>query len=293
MMVTMFSQYVLLILEKKKITRMFNAFRTHRYCKNKFEVEQVNVKYECDNTTRVTPDLSFKKMFADIEYINTLAGTPGLEANEICENLGKMCLVAKPSEERKGQIEIQIPPIRPDVLHACDIAEDAAIGFGYRNLKTFLPPTNTVGRQQPINYLTELLRSEIGLAGFQEVLTLGLNSKEENFTFLRKKIAPAVTLSNPITTDFQICRTTLLPGILRTLSANIGQFRVSQGIKAFEISDVVCRDDDQKDASGTGTFNRRKFGAVYVMFSNVGENFSFLIRLLRGLTRVTYTTHSQ
>jgi phenylalanyl-tRNA synthetase beta chain len=243
MMVTMFSQY----------------------CKNQFEVEQVNVIYEDDpKNPRVTPNLSSKKMFADIEYINTLAGTPGLDATKICHNLGKMCLVARPSEEKKGQIEIEIPPIRPDVLHACDIAEDCAIGFGYGNLKTFLPPTNTVGKQQPINYLTELLRSEIGLAGFQEVLTLGLNSVVENFTFLRKQVTPTVELSNPITTDFQICRTSLLPGILRTLSVNIGKFRISQGLRAFEISDVVYRDDDKKDASGTGTYNRRKFCAVYV-----------------------------
>lgn len=253
-----------------------------RYCAKPFVVEQVDVVYEGTDKRVTTPDLTSRKMRADVSYINALAGTPGLSASTICENLGKMMLVARPvpatstsdddaaasKTSSEEQIEIEIPPIRPDILHACDIAEDAAIGFGYNNIKTLLPPTNTVGKQQPINYLTELLRSEVGLAGFQEVLTLGLNSRDENYTHLRiPDDGRAVALSNPVTMEFQICRTTLLTGILKTLQHNIGQFRISEGLRAFEISDVVRRfeDDEMKnDPSGTGTYNRRHMAAVYV-----------------------------
>jgi len=239
-----------------------------KYCARPFEVEQVNVVYEATNTTKVTPDLSNTAMTADVSYINTLAGTPGLPADKICENLGKMMLTAKPSsdeDKNRPQVISSVPPLRPDILHACDIAEDAAIGFGYNNIKTSLPPTNTVGKQQPINYFTELLRSEMGLAGFQELLTLGLNSTADNFTNLRKKVDDsAVILQDPVTVDFQLCRTTLLPGLLNTLAFNIGRHRISEGLRAFEISDVVHKDPTKTDKSGTGTFNRRHFVAAYV-----------------------------
>ncbi len=56
------------------------------------------------------------------------------------------------------QVEVAVPPTRSDVLHACDIAEDMAIAFGYNNLKKRPLTTITVGRQQPINQLTDLLR---------------------------------------------------------------------------------------------------------------------------------------
>lgn len=34
-----------------------------------------------------------------------------------------------------NQIEIEIPPTRADIIHACDIVEDAAIAYGYNNIQ--------------------------------------------------------------------------------------------------------------------------------------------------------------
>jgi phenylalanyl-tRNA synthetase beta subunit len=59
---------------------------------------------------------------------------------------------------------------------------------------------------------------------------LGLKSIEE---------VPAVHISNPKTLEFQVCRTTLLPGILKTIAANK---KMPLPIKIFEVSDVVIKD---------------------------------------------------
>jgi hypothetical protein len=63
-----------------------------------------------------------------------------------------------------------------DILHECDVMEDVAIAYGYNNLPIVLPKTNTIGKQQPLNKLTDLLRGELAQAGYIEVLTLGLVS---------------------------------------------------------------------------------------------------------------------
>lgn len=34
-----------------------------------------------------------------------------------------------------------------DILHVCDIIEDAAIGYGYNNIQMTFPKTNTVAKQ--------------------------------------------------------------------------------------------------------------------------------------------------
>lgn len=52
---------------------------------------------------------------------------------------------------------------------------------------------------------------------------------------------PAVHISNPKTLEFQVCRTTLLAGILKTICANK---KMSLPIKVFEISDVVLKDPE-------------------------------------------------
>lgn len=50
---------------------------------------------------------------------------------------------------------------------------------------------------------------------------------------------PAVLISNPKTLEFQVVRTELLPGLLKTLAANK---KMPLPLKLFEISDVVLQD---------------------------------------------------
>jgi phenylalanyl-tRNA synthetase beta chain len=118
-------------------------------------------------------------------------------------------------------MSVSVPPTRSDVLHACDIMEDVAIAFGYDNIKKTVPKTVTIGKQHPINKLTDLLRLEFASIGFTEVLTLGLCSVMENFDFLRRKNDPpiAVEIANPKTIGFEICRTSLLPGLFKTVQS--------------------------------------------------------------------------
>lgn len=50
----------------------------------------------------------------------------------------------------------------------------------------------------------------------------------------------ACHISNPKTLDFQVARTSLLPGLLKTIASNRN---MPLPLKTFEISDVVLRDD--------------------------------------------------
>lgn len=102
-------------------------------------------------------------------------------------------------------LEVGVPPTRSDVLHPCDIAEDVAIAFGYNNIAETMPAASTVGRELPLNQLTELLRVDVAAAGFTEVLTWALCSKAENFERLRRHDEGAVEIGNPATQEFQVC----------------------------------------------------------------------------------------
>lgn len=44
----------------------------------------------------------------------------------------------------------------------------------YNNIKRVLPPTMHIGRQFPLNKLTEQLREQVAQAGFTEALTFAL-----------------------------------------------------------------------------------------------------------------------
>lgn len=49
---------------------------------------------------------------------------------------------------------------------------------------------------------------------------------------------PAVHISNPKTLEFQVVRTTLIPGLLKTISSNK---QLPLPLKLFEISDVAYK----------------------------------------------------
>jgi len=137
-----------------------------------------------------------------------------------------------------------------------------------------VPQTLCLASEQPLNHLTDLLRHELAGAGFAEALTFGLLSNKENFENMRRvpedkalkaagdsqhaylPLAMPVRLSNPKTREFEVCRTSLLPGLLLTLMHNKHN---SPPIKLFEVSDVVIQDPTKE----TGARNQRRAAGLY------------------------------
>uniref|UniRef100_A0A8C7WGY7 phenylalanine--tRNA ligase n=1 Tax=Oncorhynchus mykiss TaxID=8022 RepID=A0A8C7WGY7_ONCMY len=156
------------------------------------------------------------------------------------------------------QIEVEIPPTRSDVIHACDIMEDAAMAYGFNNITRTTPRTYTVASQLPLSKLSELLRQDLAAAGFTEALTFALCSQEDIADKLLKNISEtrACHISNPKTAEFQVARTTLLSGLLKTVAANR---KMPLPLRLFEISDVVLKDETKY----VGARNNRCLCAVY------------------------------
>ncbi|PVD37356.1 hypothetical protein C0Q70_04355 [Pomacea canaliculata] len=142
-------------------------------------------------------------------------------------------------------------------MHACDIMEDAAIAYGYDNIPMMFPSTSTTGAQFSLNSLSDLIRQETATCGFTEVLTFALCSREDISDKLLQDIkrSKPVHIANPKTLEFQVARTTLLPGILKTIHHNKN---MPLPLKLFEISDVVLQ-DPSKDV---GARNERRLCAV-------------------------------
>ena len=105
-----------------------------------------------------------------------------------------------------------------------------------------LPPTNTIGKQLPINKLCDLLRVDVAAAGFCEALTFALVSRADVGEKMGLKEPPSnvVHVSNPKTAEFQVCRNALLPGLLKTTQANR---KLPLPLKLFEVSDIVIKGD--------------------------------------------------
>ena len=116
---------------------------------------------------------------------------------------------------------MEAPFWRGDILHECDILEDVAICYGYTKIKPELPPCSTTGNRVRINKFIDFLRQEMAQAQFNEVLNFALCSKADVTTnILNKDDSKLITISNAKTKEFQTGRTSLLPGLLKTVCEN-------------------------------------------------------------------------
>lgn len=166
--------------------------------------------------------------------------------------------------ETESSFKVSVPVTRYDIMHPCDVIEDIGVVYGYNNIPKVLPPTNTIGKQLEMNKFTELMRHEMAQAGYYETLTFGLLSLKESYQFLRKEVRTeeCVTVANPKTLEFEMVRTSLIPGLLKTLNSNRKEKTPQQ---LFEISDVCFRDESQE----TRSKNQRNLALVYLS-SNSG-----------------------
>lgn len=193
------------------------------YCKNPFTVEEVKVITHTGKTI-VYPQIQPRVFKTNINYLNQIAGTE-LSSEEITKLLLRMGLKSLLESENKDTLTVQAPIMRSDIIHACDIAEDLAISYGYNNISKKKLTTVCNGAQQPINKLTDLIRTEMAMSGYTECLTMALLSKKDLFTNVLKpfsefEVSRTVEIFKSKCPEFEVFRTTLIPGLLKTIEAN-------------------------------------------------------------------------
>ncbi|KAH8999260.1 phenylalanyl-tRNA synthetase subunit beta [Lactarius akahatsu] len=210
------------------------------YCEEPFTIEPVKVIYP-DGKVVISPDLSSRQTDAYASYVNSCTGL-SLSAPQVKGLLERMSLKVELSPDGDGdKLLVSVPPTRPDILHQCDVMEDAAIAYGFNNLPDKFPATSTVAQPLAVSKLCDIIRHEWAYAGWVEVLPLILCSHEENFAWLNTPDdgQTAVKIANPKTLEFQVVRTSLLPGLLKTIRENRSH---ALPLRIFEASDVVFKD---------------------------------------------------
>ncbi|KAF5676334.1 phenylalanine-tRNA ligase alpha chain [Fusarium circinatum] len=258
------------------------------YCSEPFTVEPVQINSDHNNQTRVTPNLKPRVAEVEIDYLNSCTGLTE-SPESLCKLLSKMSYTSTPSTKDSNILEVAIPPTRADVLHQCDVMEDLAVCYGYNNLPRTAPSRSaTVGAPLLVNKLSDIIRIEAAVAGWSEVMPLILCSHDENFAWLNRKDDgnTVVRLANPKTAEYQVVRSTLLPGLLKTIRENKGH---SVPMKIFEVSDVVFKDESQERKAR----NERHFAAAWYGRTSGFEVVHGLLDRVLLMLRTAFLTHEE
>jgi phenylalanyl-tRNA synthetase beta chain len=142
-------------------------------------------------------------------------------------------------EEGDGKIAVEVPTFRPDITREVDLIEEVARLAGFDRLPATVP-AGQAGVMDPRQRAERTLRRVLASLGLFEAWTSSFFS-ERDLDRLglsgEHAVRKLVNIANPMSQEEDSLRTTLLPGLLRSVARNFAQRR-AEGVGLFEIARV-------------------------------------------------------
>ncbi len=189
----------------------------------------------------------------EYEYINTLIGKQldEYEVKNILDGL-EMKIIA----EKEKSILVSVPSYKVDVTRPADIVEEILRIYGYNNVETPETVKSVLTyRTKPDKFaLTNLISDMLTARGFREIMN---NSLTASAYYENNKDYPAgnlVRLKNPLSSELNSMRQTLLFGMLE--SARLNTNRQKKDIRFYEFGNTykISGKDPNTTASYTETY---------------------------------------
>jgi phenylalanyl-tRNA synthetase beta chain len=176
-----------------------------------------------------------------------------------------------------GGFAVAVPPWRPDVLTAVDVAEDVLLARGVRSEDGVVPPSPTRGRRRPETVFRRRVAELLLGLGYAELYTPMLVG-----TAVEGLIAPSgsIEVANPVSDLFSHVRSRLLPSLLTSLGRNV---RHAYPQRFAEVGPAVVRDPGAE----TGARTVYKAGALFASERAGFADGAALLDYLMGATGAT------
>ena len=181
------------------------------------------------------------KVELDFNYAKSLIGKdiPHQTIKDICTSLEMKIL-----SENAETLLLEVPAYRVDVQRPCDVVEDILRIYGYNNVEipTQLKGSLVIkGDEDRKHKLANLVSEQLVGEGFNEILNNSL-TKSAYYADTQDKL---VKILNPLSSDLNVMRATLLYGGLESIAHNAN--RKNQNLRFFEFGNVYYFDPEKKN----------------------------------------------
>ena len=181
------------------------------------------------------------KVGLDFNYVKTLIGKdiPHDTIKAICTSLDMKIL-----SENAETLQLEVPAYRVDVQRPCDVVEDILRIYGYNNVEipTQLKGSLVIkGDEDRKHKLANLVSEQMVGEGFNEILNNSL-TKSAYYADTQDKL---VKIMNPLSSDLNVMRATLLYGGLESIAHNAN--RKNQNLRFFEFGNVYSFDPEKQN----------------------------------------------
>ena len=179
------------------------------------------------------------------DYVNSLVGKelPRETVKSIVESLEM-----KIDQETADALSLTVPAYRVDVQRPCDVVEDILRIYGYNNVEipTQLKSSLVIkGEEDRKHKLHNLVAEQLVGSGFNEIMNNSL-TKAAYYNDLNHYPADhLVKIMNPLSSDLNVMRQTLLFGGLESLAYNVN--RKNPNLRFFEFGNCYEFDPEKQD----------------------------------------------
>ncbi|MDO3391003.1 phenylalanine--tRNA ligase subunit beta [Bacteroides sp. ET489] len=199
----------------------------------------------CDIKDVCSADFSDFRVDLPYEKVHALVGKtiPAETIKSIVSSL-EMKIV----EETSEGLVLDVPPYRVDVQRDCDVIEDILRIYGYNNVEipSALKSCLTVkGEYDKSNKLQNLIAEQLVGCGFNEILNNSLTRAGYYDGLESYPSKNLVMLMNPLSTDLNAMRQTLLFGGLESIAHNAN--RKNADLKFFEYGNCYYYHEEKKN----------------------------------------------
>lgn len=191
------------------------------------------------------PILDFK-VSLKYDYVNNLIGKV-ISADTVKSIVTS--LEMKIDEEKSEGLELSVPPYRVDVQRPCDVVEDILRIYGYNNVEipTQLKSSLVIkGEEDNKHKLENIVGEQLVGEGFNEILNNSLTKGAYYDDLNCYKKENLVSIMNPLSSDLNVLRETLLFGGLESIAYNAN--RKNPDLRFFEFGNVYIYSPEKKDA---------------------------------------------
>jgi len=178
-------------------------------------------------------------------------------------------------------LTVEVPTWRPDLINFADFAEEIARLNSYDLIPATLPIGKGGVRLSDMQYRKRSVATALANQGFTEVINYPFVSQEMvdllGFTGDRAK---SFRIANPMSEEFPLLRTHLLPGLLTTAVRNIG--RGSKNLAIFEIGTVFRNTTPLGKALNPGVNKRPSEKIIKDIYDGVPKQMLFVGAVVTG-----------
>ena len=161
-----------------------------------------------------------KYISLSVERTNKVLGTQ-LGPRDIADLLVALNFEVTASNTEK--ITFAVPSFRNDITREVDLIEEVARMYGYEKIKPTLPYLPSAPTPpDPLPRLTRDLKKTLSALGFDEAINYSFTSSKLT-ELMGLPLDRAVKLTNPISAEQDIMRTSLLPGFIECVAHNLNR----------------------------------------------------------------------